>query len=77
MQPAEGLPWVHSFLIQNLQKIIMAELWSEPPQDIIPGLSSRNPVNTEEGHSCMAEFSSTVFSSRGLKSTAIQQNLNK
>lgn len=38
----------------------MAELRSEPLQDIIPGPSSRNPVSAEEGHSHMTEFPNTL-----------------
>lgn len=56
---------------------MMVELWLEPLQDIIPGPSIRDPVNSEERHSCVTEFPSTVFDNWGLKSTANQHNANK
>lgn len=48
MLPTQGLPWLHSFLIIKLQKIMVADLQSEPLQDIFPGPSRSNPINTEE-----------------------------
>lgn len=68
MQPTQGLPCLPSFIILKLQKIMVADLYSETLQDIFPGPSRSNPSILRKD---------LIFSSWEFKSTAIQQNANK